>query len=136
MEALLELSCRYDIKDGIRAAIREFEHMGPLFEPCCQLYMAIRYHIDAWFEPAFCALLQPDAHLNKLSQQDVHFLNGFAYRHLVNTRSELEQFRLSLMWYEPPYQQHFLCLTPGRCEAAWKFQWWVGILQSGITNDM
>ena len=97
--------------------------------------MAIQYHVDRWVEPSFRALLRPEVHLNQLSDQQIYYLEGFPYTHLVNTRCELDQIRLRLMWYEPPYHRHYLCTTPGKCETAWKFQWWGGIGKAFFNPD-
>ena len=120
---LLELACRYDIADAKRWAISEFEQLGTAYDPCHCLNMAIQYHIDCWVEPSFRALLHPSLHLDELSDEQLGYLDGFPYTHVVNTRSKLDQFRLRLMWYEPLYQHYLLCTTPGRCQIAWNSQW-------------
>ena len=113
--------------------VHEFErHDSTRSDPAHCLFMAIHYHIDAWVEPSIRTLLKPDVRFNKLASKQIEYLklagaDGHVYDRLVNTRFELDQIRLMLMWFEPPYTQNYLCTRPGLCKVAWNTQWWGGI---------
>lgn len=54
---VLELSTLLEIKDGIDYSIQQFEQRT-FFCPILQFYLARRYRIDQWIEPAFRKLME------------------------------------------------------------------------------
>jgi len=121
--AVLDLSTFLEIEDGIKFTIHEFESRT-FFNPILRFYLARRYRIDHWLEPAFRELV--NLPVLSLNLSDAERIGLIGFHQVVHTKAELERIRENAAFNCPPMVRSTECTSndDSTCENAWSSEWW------------
>jgi hypothetical protein len=84
------------------------------------MFLALRFDVHEWVEPAFAKLLRKD----KITWDNVQTMGEYPYFQLMKTKTSIDRWKKGMAYWPRKATNFVLCPTEYVCQEAWLTLWW------------